>query len=67
MPPVDRLGALLTPGRRLRLSCADCGRQAHLEREVALAAFGPHATPGEVRRRARCIDCGGRCGGAVLA
>lgn len=55
------LGHVLEDPRTvLRLACGACGHEARWPRQRALAAFGPGATPPEVRARLVCGRCGER-------
>ncbi len=45
---------------RLNLRCEACGHGAEMSRERSFAAFGPDASPFEIRRRVTCTACGAR-------
>jgi ribosomal protein L37E len=47
-------------GDRLKLRCEACGHGAEMTREQSFAAFGPDASPFEIRRRVVCTACGAR-------
>ena len=56
----DRLYRVLTGGKGLQFTCADCGHTGQMAAEVALAKFEPIAMPSQVRNRMRCSKCGSK-------
>ncbi|MFZ5670018.1 MAG: hypothetical protein ACOY4K_11030 [Pseudomonadota bacterium] len=61
MPAFLILGHVLEDPRTvLRLACGACGHEARWPRARALDAFGPGATPPQVRARLVCSRCGER-------
>ena len=44
----------------LKLRCEACTHQVEFERTMAFTYFGADSTPPDVRRRARCSECGAR-------
>ncbi len=57
MGQFELLGRVMDARSVLRLQCGHCGHSAALSRAEAFARFGAHASPFEVRRRARCSAC----------
>lgn len=47
-------------GDTLKLKCEACAHQVEFERTVAFTCFGADSTPPDVRRRAKCSECGAR-------
>jgi DNA-directed RNA polymerase subunit RPC12/RpoP len=47
-------------GDTLKLRCEACGHRADMTRERSLSAFGPDASPFEIRHRVVCTACGAR-------
>lgn len=62
MGQFEQLGRVMHQHSVLLLFCGRCGRTAALTRTQALARFGHHASPFEVRRRAKCSGCGSSAG-----
>lgn len=60
MPPIDRLGKAMQPHSVLVLACHRCSHVAVWSRAEAMARCTGEATPFEVRRKARCSQCGAR-------
>ena len=46
----------MAPGETLKVECG-CGRSASGPQTQAMKVFGPDATPYDIRRRLRCLDC----------
>lgn len=57
----ETLSRMMTASSQtLKLRCQVCGRRAEWSRQRALATFGLHASPFDVRRRLVCKSCGAR-------
>jgi hypothetical protein len=54
------LARTMAPNAKLLAECEVCGRDAAWTRPMAFKTFGPDATPPDIRRRLRCLDCGGQ-------
>ncbi|ODT86697.1 hypothetical protein [Phenylobacterium sp. SCN 70-31] len=56
----ETLGNMLGPSETLKVKCRACGRVTAFPVKLAIRAFGPDATPYDVRRKARCTACRAR-------
>lgn len=55
----------MTPAQTLKIRCDGCEHLATLTFREAVEACGPDATPMDIRRRARCRQCGAEGHAAV--
>ena len=55
----QNLGRVMTaPTDTLKIECGGCGRRRTFTRAEAFRTFGEGAAPYNIRRKARCTDCG---------
>lgn len=55
---LEPVGALLANGKRLRLECVGCGREAAVDLGALVARYGDGLTLLDVQRLGRCTGCG---------
>lgn len=58
MTMFQNLHRSMPSAQTLKVQCGACRHLARLTAAEAKARFGPDATPADIRRRAKCRECG---------